>query len=202
MLCVAAVAAPAARADGDPASDYLLGQPTFIPPDAGISSADTQQLIDLIAGARRGGYTIRLAIIASRYDLGSITVLDKKPKLYAHFLSKELQFVYAKRLLVVMPNGYGVARNGQPAVAEQRVLDRLPPPTVSRGPGLAGAAARALHALTANAGIKIVAAPIGSARSSGSTTGRDRFVIASVAGVLVLLAGAFGVYRRRRPGLR
>ncbi len=187
-----------AHADGDPASDYLLGQQTFVPSDAGIPTAAEQQLEALLTGARRGGYTIRIAIIASRYDLGSVTVLDKKPRLYAHFLSQELRFVYKKRVLVVMPNGYGIARNGKPAPAEQKVLDTLPLPPVAHGPGLAGAAARAVRALTTHAGVRIVATPIVYARSSGDTTTRDRIVIAAIVTALLILAGGFTYFRHRR----
>jgi hypothetical protein len=114
VLLAALVVIPAAHADGDPASDYLLGLQSFVPPDAGFSNTDKQRLTQLLTGARHGtpipgaapgGYTIRAAVIASRYDLGSVTILDKKPKLYAHFLSQELRFVYKKRLLVVMTSG-------------------------------------------------------------------------------------------------
>jgi hypothetical protein len=202
LLLASLAAAPAAYADGDPASDYLLGRQTFVPPDAGISSADKAQLDALVEGARRGGYTIRVAIIASRYDLGSITVLDRQPANYAHFLSQELKFLYRKRVLTVMTNGYGIARNGKPLPAEQKVLDRLPPPTATHGPGLAGAAARAVRALAANAGVRIKPAPIEKRRSSGDTTMRDRIVIACTALVLLGLAAAFTYLRRRRSTAR
>jgi hypothetical protein len=202
LLLASLAAAPAAYADGDPASDYLLGRQTFVPPDAGISSADKAQLDALVEGARRGGYTIRVAIIASRYDLGSITVLDRQPANYAHFLSQELKFLYRKRVLTVMTNGYGIARNGKPLPAEQKVLDRLPPPTATHGPGLAGAAARAVRALAANAGVRIKPAPIEKRRSSGDTTMRDRIVIACAALVLLGLAAAFTYLRRRRSTAR
>jgi hypothetical protein len=202
LLLASLAAAPTAYADGDPASDYLLGRQTFVPPDAGISSADKAQLDALVEGARRGGYTIRVAIIASRYDLGSITVLDRQPANYAHFLSQELKFLYRKRVLTVMTNGYGIARNGKPLPAEQKVLDRLPPPTATHGPGLAGAAARAVRALAANAGVRIKPAPIEKRRSSGDTTMRDRIVIACAALVLLGLAAAFTYLRRRRSTAR
>ena len=198
LLLVALVAVPAARADGDPASDYLLRLQTFVPPDTGISSADQAQLTSLVTGARNGGYTIRVAIIASQYDLGSVTILYRKPKLYAHFLSQELRLAYHKRVLVVMANGYGVAFNGKPVPAEQKVLDKLPLPSATHGPGLAGSAARAVRALALNAGVKIKPAPIVKAKSSGDTTNRDRLVIALVALVVLLLALGFGYVRKRR----
>ena len=198
LLLVALVAVPAARADGDPASDYLLRLQTFVPPDSGISSSDQQQLTSLVTGARNGGYTIRVAIIASQYDMGSVTVLDKKPKLYAHFLSQELRFVYHKRVLVVMANGYGVASNGKPLPAEQKVLDKLALPSATHGAGLAGSAARAVRALALNAGVKIKPAPIVKAKSSGDTTNRDRLVIALAALVVLLLVLGAAYFRKRR----
>jgi hypothetical protein len=119
---------PAALGDGDPASDYLLGRQTFVSPNASVASSDKVQLDALVTASRLHGYTIRIAIIQSRYDLGAVTMLDNKPRLYAHFLSEELRFVYKKRLLVVMPNGYGVANNGKSDPTEQAVLDKLSPP--------------------------------------------------------------------------
>jgi hypothetical protein len=209
VLLTAIVVIPAAHADGDPASDYLLGLQSFVPPDAGFSKTDSERLTRLLSGARQGtpitgaapgGYTIRVAVIASRYDLGSVTILDKKPRLYAHFLSQELRFVYKKRLLVVMPNGYGIARDGKPDPTEQKVLDRLPRPAATHGPELAAATERAVRALTKNAGVRIAAVSIPAPKSSGSgdTTTRDRIVI--VAGALALLCAVLvaGIARRRR----
>jgi hypothetical protein len=205
-LLACLVAAPAALADGDPASDYLLSLQTFVPPDAGFSTADKQQLTQVVTGARTGvalpggppgGYTIRVAVIASRYDLGSVSVLDKKPKLYAHFLSQELRFIYKGRLLVVMANGYGVARNGKPNPAEQKVVDRLPPPTASHGSALAAATVRAVRALATNAGVRIVNVPVAATpTSSGGTTTRDRLLIGAT-GFVLLCAAAFAVLYRR-----
>ena len=105
LLLAGVVAAPLAQADGDPASDYLLSQPTFVSPNARISTSDQAKLDALVTEARRRGYTIRIAVIQSRYDLGAVTALDRKPRRYAHFLSQELRLIYKKRLLVVMPNG-------------------------------------------------------------------------------------------------
>jgi hypothetical protein len=209
VLLAAFVVIPAAHADGDPASDYLLGLQSFVPPDAGFSNTDKQRLTKLLTGARQGtplpgaspgGYTIRVAVIASRYDLGSVTILDKKPKQYAHFLSQELRFVYKKRLLVVMANGYGIARNGKPNPAEQKVLDRLPLPAASHGPALAAATERAVRALVTNAGVRIAAVslPAPASSSSGNTTTRDRIVIAAVAVALLCAASFVVLYRRWR----
>ena len=153
LLVALGAAAPAAKADGDPASDYLLSQQTFVSPNARISSSDKGRLDALVTDARQHGYTVRVAVIQSRYDLGSVTELDKKPRQYAHFLSQELRFVFRKHLLVVMPNGDGIARDGNPAPGEQAILNRLSPAGTPAGSALVAAAVSALDALLANAGI-------------------------------------------------
>ena len=193
VFLAACLAAPAVRADGDPASDYLVSQQTFVSPNAGISTSDKAQLNALLTRARRDGYTIRVAVIQSRYDLGVVTALDKKPQLYARFLSQELRFIYKKRLLVVMPNGYGIANNGKPDPAEQAVLDRLSPARTPAGSALVAATLAALQALTAHAGV-----PIGAIGSSGDTTTRDLIVLVSAVVLLLLLAGGLTYVRRHR----
>jgi len=198
VAAVAAVAVPAARADGDPASDYLLGLKTFIPSDTAISSADSGRLTALVTAARRGGYTVRVAVIASRYDMGSVTILYKRPLFYAPFLSQELRFVYPGRVLVVMPNGYGIARAGRSVPDEQKVLDKLPLPAAGRGAPPPAATGRAVRALAAHAGVKVASQPIAAAGSSGSTTTRDRLLIAGGAAVLLLAGGGVWYFRSSR----
>ena len=198
LLALAAglAAAPAAHADGDPASDYLLSQQTFLSPNARISASDTAKLNALVTAARRRGYTIRVALIQSSYDLGAVTSLDKKPRLYAHFLSQELRFVYKQRLLVVMPNGFGIADNGKPALAEQAVLDRLSPAGTLDGAALVAAAVSALHALTAHAGV-----PIAATGSSHDGTARELVVIACALAAALLSIYLVAERRGRDAGL-
>lgn len=183
LLIASAAAAPAAIADGDPASDYLLTQQSFLSPNARISTSDKARLDALVTAARQHGYTIRVAIIQSSFDLGSVTELNNKPRQYAHFLSLELRFVYRKRLLVVMPTGYGIARDGNPAPAEQAILDKVSPADTLAGSGLVAAAFRALDALLARSGIP-VAAP-----STKDTTTRNIVIAATIALVGLLAAG-------------
>jgi len=184
LACLAA--APLARADGDPASDWLLVQSAFVPPDAGVSSADAKKLTSLLADAKAKGYTLHVALISSRYDMGAVTILYKKPHQYAPFLSTELRFVYKGRVLVVMPNGYAIARDGKADPAEQKVL--------------AAAAERAVQALAANAGIH-VSASIKQTGGGGSSS-RDRLFIIAGGAALIAIALGLSFWRRRAAPAR
>jgi hypothetical protein len=199
-LLAALVAVPAARADGDPASDYLLLQQTFVPPDAGVPTPYANQLLAAVREAKARGYVIRVALIRSRYDMGSVTVLYRKPRQYARFLGQELSFVYKQRLLVVMPNGLAVSLHGRLLPAEQRVVARIPPPTRG-GATLASTATRAVVKLAAAHGIVFPTPPLADANGThGSSTTRDRITIAAAA-VGLLALGALGVlFWRRRFG--
>jgi hypothetical protein len=104
-LLAAAVAAPVARADGDPASDYLLTQQVFYPYYSNTPKAGLKQLNATVADANKRGFMIRVAVITSPYDLGSVSALWEKPQPYCRFLSLELSFAYKGRLLVVSPKG-------------------------------------------------------------------------------------------------
>jgi hypothetical protein len=189
------VVAPVARADGDPASDYLLTRPAFVPPDAGISKADAGQLNATLAAAKSRGYEIRVAVIATKYDMGSVDVLYRQPLRYARFLGQELVFVYHGRLLVAMPNGFALTSGGKPVPASQAVLDRLPPPG-SSGHSLTIGATIAVAKLAAASGV-VVAAPKSAAVASSKSS---RLLLIGIVAlvVLVLLGAAAAILRRRR----
>lgn len=197
-LLVALVSVSPARADADPASDYLLSQSTFIPPELGIPKAYADQLNATVREAKARGYTIRVAVIGSRYDLGAVTVLDKKPKQYARFLGTELSLVYKERLLVVMTNGLAVSRHGKAAPREQAIVDRLGPPGTS-GVALASTATNAVIKLAADAGVIVPQQPLAATGRStpGSHTTRDRITIAAAAVIGALIVGLFLFFRRR-----
>src|SRR3954453_3989674 len=101
------VPAPAA-ADGDPASDTLLGQNVFYPYQPKVSPAVAARLNAETAAAKRAGFPLKVALIASPLDLGVIPDLFGKPQKYADFLDQEISFQGKQPLLVVMPAGYGV----------------------------------------------------------------------------------------------
>ncbi len=122
----------AARADGDPASDVLVTQSLFVPWDAGVSANQQAELTALLGEAEHDGNPLRVALIASSADLGTLTELWGKPQNYADFLGDELSLVYRGTLLVVMPDGFGVYRINGSLGPEQAAL-------ASIGPAVAGA---------------------------------------------------------------
>lgn len=200
VLLGALAGAGVARADGDPASDFLLTRSVFQPIDLSTPAAYATQLSATVRAARLNGYAIRVAVIGTRYDLGSVPVLFRRPKEYARFLGQELHFVYRGRLLVVMPNGFGVSLDGKAQPAAQKVVDRLPAPGTG-GPQLSEAATRAVVRLAAAAGVTVaVPKPVG---SKGGNANRDRLVLAAGAiGVLLVAAGLWQAWRRlRRTGV-
>lgn len=161
---VLAAMAPVASADGDPGSDVLVYQPLFLAADAGISVQQQARLGALLHDAARHGLPIRVAIIATRSDLGAVTGLWRKPRAYARFLGVELSLAYKGRLLVVMPNGYGFNWPGHSAAAAYRTLR-----TIAIRPGardLATAAQTGVGALAAANRIKL--------GSATATAGRAR----------------------------
>jgi hypothetical protein len=189
----ASIAATPARADGDPASDYLLTQNVFVPFNTKFSPTLTQQLAGLTLDGKRKRYPIKVALIATPYDLGAITALWRKPQRYAHFLAQEIAFAYRGRLLIVMPNGFGIYHLGHSTATEKQVLARLS--VAQGGNGMAGSAIAAVKQLAAANGVKLVPrrADTPSARNT-----HDRYVILLiVAGVLLVLV-IFMPLRRRK----
>jgi hypothetical protein len=78
-----------------------------------------------VNAANKSGFRIKVAVIATPQDLGSIPSLFGKPQVYAQFLGVELGSFYKARLLVVMPSGFGVYRGGKAVTAETRALAGL-----------------------------------------------------------------------------
>jgi hypothetical protein len=129
MVALVASWVPAASlADGDPASDVLLSQALFLPWDAGVSATQQGQLAGLLHAAARSGYQLRVALIASPSDLGSVTELWRDPQSYAEFLGQELSLAYHGTLLVVMPNGLGLYRFSGATPTERASLASLHAP--------------------------------------------------------------------------
>ena len=192
---VAAGAAQSARADGDPASDYLLGAKIFLPYDAKFPARQSAQLTGLIAAANRAGFKIRVALIWSDYDMGSVTSLWRRPHTYAKFLGLELGFVYKQRLLIVMPNGFGFNWPKHSPAAEYALLSKIPIPPGAGG--LLGAATTAVTKLAAAEGVDVKAPARVTTPAQRNTHDRE-IILVAVLGALALAAVARYLIRRGR----
>jgi len=192
-LLAAALVVPAARADGDPASDYLIQQQVFYPYYSNVPKATLQQLEATVAEANKKHFTIRVAVITSPYDLGSLSALWEKPQPYCRFLSLELAFAYKNRLLVVSPKGYGYVEKTKPVPAKLALVRTIP---IGKGTdGLLMTADRAVRLLAAKAGVKL---PAVKASADGSGSSMDTIVIAIAAVVGAALVAGIELARRRR----
>jgi hypothetical protein len=197
-LLVALLAPAAARADGDPASDVLLGENVFYPYSPPVTTSLQQILNGETAAARRAHFPIKVALIHSAVDLGVITSLFGQPQKYADFLDQEISFQGKQLLLVVMPSGYGVQGLSRAATLAAR---SLPKPAGSQSNDLARAAIAAVTKLSAAAGHPVKPGAVGptTATGSGSTT---LILVIFVLGAVGAAAALIALRRRqisRRP---
>jgi hypothetical protein len=192
--CSLALAA-AAFGDGDPASDYLITQPAFLPFDAHVDKASANELASLLAASKKAGFDIRVAVISSKVDLGAVPILFGEPQTYARFLGQELFYWYKHTLLVVMPNGYGVYRHGVVPAADRAAVAALPPPGSASGTTLVNAASRAVRAIAAKNGVTL---PTAGAAAGSSSSGRNWPLVAGGVAAGVLLVGGLVYLQRRR----
>ncbi len=188
-LLVMSIAASAALADGDPASDVLLGENVFYPYQPPVAASIQKRLNATAAKAKRAGFPVKVALIASPVDLGVIPDLFGKPQKYADFLDQEISFQTKQPLLVVMSTGYGVQGMAPKATA---AVSTLPKPAGKTSNDLATAATTAVEKLAEASGHPIAGA---GSSSSGSSI---LIVILAAAAVLVALALAVVTVRRRK----
>jgi hypothetical protein len=193
-----AIVPAGSRADGDPASDVLVGQNVFYPLEA-VPSFLRHRLNSVVARAHRAGLPIKVALIDRPTDLGVYPSLYGKPQTYASaVLEKEISFRGPQPLLIVMSDGYGVAGLNAPAV---NAAASLPRPSGPRGHNLAElvqAAALAVPKLAAADGH-----PLDGARRTapaGDSGGglRRGALLAILVLAAVLVAGALVLLRLRQ----
>jgi hypothetical protein len=193
VVLLAVVAAPLARADGDPASDVLASQALFVPQDAGLSAGQQAQLDGLLAAGRRSGYDLHVAVIASSADLGSVGALWRAPAKYARFLGLEISLAVHGPLLVVMPDGYGYVRAAGAAGSDPSIVGGLPTP----GRALAQGTLAAVRHVAQAAGHPLPQVALGSPTASrGSSPGLAWGVFA---GGWLVVAAAWVASLRARP---
>ncbi len=186
-----------AFADGDPASDVLASQALYVPGDGGFAPSQTAQLSDLLSEARRAGVPIRVAIIATRADLGSVTELWRQPQNYARFLAAELGQVYRGTLVVAMPAGFGIASVGGAPEAGQVGISTRPGPLLE-------ATMSVVRAVTASDGHPVALPRATAVPGSGSALGSVDLGswLALAAGAMLIAAAWTASLRARRPGAR
>ena len=102
------MAPAAAWGDADPASDILPLQDVFLPFQPPTSPPAEERLRTTITRAKRAGFPIKVALIASETDLGGVPNFFNQPQAYSQFLGREISFNGTQPLLVVMPAGFGV----------------------------------------------------------------------------------------------
>jgi hypothetical protein len=198
-LLVATLAPGFALADGDPASDVLLGENVFYPYTPPVALSIQRKLNAETLAAKRAGLPIKVALIASPVDLGVIPSVFGRPQTYANFLDREISFQVTQPLLVVMAAGYGVQGIKAPA---NLALAQLPKPAGTTSTDLAEAAITAVAKLAAASQHPLTgAAGAGAGTSTSKTAGGGGSTAPIVGGLglaAVLVASALIVLRRRQ----
>jgi hypothetical protein len=198
LVGVAAAPWSSALADGDPASDVLASQPLFAPADGGFAQSGLTRLNGLLSSAQRQGAPIRVALIASPADLGSVSELWRRPHSYAQFLGQELSQVYRGTVVVVMPDGDGVYRP-PPQPRGVNPIDAAVP----RGTAMIPAAVSEVQALAHNAGKHLSLPGAVSAHGTGSALSSvDLGSWLALAAGATLIAAAWAASLRARPARR
>jgi cytochrome oxidase Cu insertion factor (SCO1/SenC/PrrC family) len=196
--------APTAHADGDPASDYLVARQVFVTSQQVAPAPPQRALLGTVGAANRAGFKIRVAIISTDYDLGSITALWRKPTIYARFLGLELSSIYRGRLLVVMPNGFGFNWPQHSSRPEYEQLAKVP--IKPDEAGLLTAAQTAVRSLATADGVTVRLAatpsPTGTARPRARGGLGVWLIVAALAVLAILAAGLLVLHRRQRAARR
>src|SRR4051812_40593720 len=194
MLLALALPAASARANGDPASDVLLLQDVFTPYQPQVPKPVSGALSQTLKKSRAAGYPLKVAIIASKNDLGSVPQFFGRPQPYATFLEREIAFNKPEPLLTVMPAGYGVAAAGAKAL---ETVQKLPKPTSSSGDALGRAAIDATLALAKAHGHAVPAPKLPKAADAGGGGGTSPAIVFGVPVLLLALGGALVAMRNR-----
>ena len=198
IAALALVAVPAAHADADPASDILYTQRIYLPFfGQKVSPANATALKKVVDEAWSKGYKVKVALIATRNDLGGIFQLWQKPQTYADFLGRELVFLYKGLLITAMPDGIGVYHFKHSVANEKAVVQRIKVGTSADG--LANTATLAVAKL---AGLKPPPLPNDGGGGGGSGGGTPAWeLIVIVGGGVAILAAMLILgpiaYRRR-----
>jgi hypothetical protein len=110
LALILVAAEEGALANGDPASHVLPSREVFVPFDPSLCSAAGRRLDALTEATRKAGYPIKVAVIPTGEDLGTLFRLFGRPQEYARVLASELPRKHfgRYRLLVLMPGRAGL----------------------------------------------------------------------------------------------
>jgi len=200
LLLVTLLSPAAALADGDPASDVLLGENVFYPYAPPVSASLQRTLNAETAATAKAKFPLKVALIASPVDLGVIPDLFGKPQQYADFLDQEISFQTRQPLLVVMATGFGV----QGVAAQARTaLGSVAKPAGTSSDALAQAAVTAVAKLAGASGHPISGVPgVGGGGGSGSGSGSSKAILLIVLILAAIAtAGTLLALRRRRASV-
>jgi hypothetical protein len=194
VLLVALAVPSVAQADGDPASDVLLLQDSYLPYQPAVPKPVSNALNSTLKQLRKSGFPLKVAVIASKTDLGVVPQFLGRPQPYAGFLESEIAFNKPKQLLVVMENGYGTAAI-KPNIAS--AMTKVPKPKSNSADDLGRAAIDGAIALGTAAGHP-VPKPKLPASSSGGGGGTSPAIIFGVPVLLLAIGGALATLRARQ----
>jgi hypothetical protein len=195
VLLAALAAAPPAHADGDPASDVLLLQDVYSPYQPPIPKPVLDALTSTTKQLRKAGFPLKVAVIASKTDLGTVPQFLGRPQPYAQFLESEIKFNKAKPLLVVMEAGYGTAE--VPPNIAKSVAD-LDKPSSGSADALGRSAIDAVLRIASAAGHPLPKPKLPAAASGGGGGGTSPAIIFGVPVLLLALGGGLAALRARR----
>ncbi len=197
LIAAGALAPAGALADGDPASDVLLGENVFYPYEPAVSEKIAEGLDAVTAAAAKAGFPLKVALIASPIDLGTIPELFGKPQEYANYLDVEISFEHTQPVLVVMSDGYGLQGATEAAA---RAIPSLRLPAGRTSDDLALAATTAVARLAAATGHPIAGERLPIVPAVSGDGGPDLgLLVIMVLGALALAGGLLALRSRPRP---
>jgi hypothetical protein len=186
-----------ALGDGDPASDVLLQQDVFLPYQPQVCKQVKTALDTATRRSSAAAYPVKVAVIGSTSDLGSVPQFFGRPSEYADFLGKELSSFSAhlqKRiagvpLLVVMPQGLALTHADTPA---NDVVKRIKVSSDADPNALARAAVKAVPEIATAAGHPTQPVKV----ESGCTKKQSTVLLFAIPILLLLAAGLLVRFRR------
>jgi hypothetical protein len=130
LAATGVVSSPASIANGDPASHVVLTGDVFLPSEPVVCSVAGRRLEAMTEATRKAGYPVKVVVIPTAEDLGTLSMLFGRPEAYARQLELELPAEMFEpldgrrgyRLLILMPAELGLNRAGP---KEARALERF-----------------------------------------------------------------------------